>query len=94
MPQRIRFCLPTGKYWFLSPLAPLPIKMFIDGKLYAFPTVEHYYQAMKFVASDQRFHTIINLKDPNAARLLTKTPEYKIKRKLMLYRNGIRITEV
>lgn len=55
--------------------------MVVDGQEYGFPTVEHYYQAMKFYASDKRFETIIGLKNPDDARLLTKTPEYKINRR-------------
>lgn len=81
VPQEVRFCLPVGKYGFLSPYAEFPITMTVDGKSYDFPTVEHYYQAMKFVADDPRFQTIINLKNPDEARLLTKTPEYKINRR-------------
>lgn len=77
----IRFCLPTGKYWFLSPYAAFEIKMEVDGKVYTFPTVEHYYQAMKFDASDARFEKIISLKNPDEARLLTKTPAYQINRR-------------
>ena len=81
MPKEIRFCTPTGKYWFLSPLADFPIKMAVDGTDYVFPTVEHYYQAMKFYASDKRFDVILKLKNPDEARLLTKTAEYKINRR-------------
>lgn len=55
--------------------------MVVDGQEYVFPSVEHYYQAMKFYASDKRFETIIGLKNPDDARLLTKTPEYKINRR-------------
>ncbi len=80
--QEIRFCKPEGKYWFLSPLAAFSIKMSVDGKQYIFPSVEHYYQAMKFYASDSRFEEILKLKDPDDARLLTKKPEYKINRRL------------
>ncbi|MBP5615216.1 MAG: NADAR family protein [Alphaproteobacteria bacterium] len=79
--KEIKFCLPVGKYGFLSPLAAYPIKMSVDGQLYNFPTVEHYYQAMKFEASDPRFETIIGLKNPDDARLITKTPAYKINRR-------------
>ena len=81
MPKEIRFCTPKGKYWFLSPLADFPIKMAVDGTDYVFPTVEHYYQAMKFYASDKRFDVILKLKNPDEARLLTKTAEYKINRR-------------
>ena len=81
MPKEIRFCQPVGKYYFLSPLSAHPIKMVVDGQEYVFPSVEHYYQAMKFYASDKRFETIIGLKNPDDARLLTKTPEYKINRR-------------
>lgn len=81
MPQEIRFCVPDGKYWFLSPLAAFPIKMIVDGQEYVFPTTEHYYQAMKFYASDSRFKVIMNMKNPDDARLITKTPEYKINRR-------------
>ena len=81
MPKEIRFCTPKGKYWFLSPLAGFPIKMTVDDADYIFPSVEHYYQAMKFYASDKRFDVILKLKDPDEARLLTKTAEYKINRR-------------
>ena len=81
MTEEIRFCLPRGKWWFLSPYADFPITAEVDGRLYTFPTVEHYYQAMKFYASDERFNTVINLKTPDEARLITKTPEYKINRR-------------
>lgn len=81
MPDEIRFCTPNGPYWFLSPLALFPIKMIVDGQSFIFPSVEHYYQAMKFYASDPRFNTILALKNPDDARLLTKTPEYKVNRR-------------
>lgn len=81
MLQEIRFCKPEGEYWFLSPLAAFPIKMSVDGKLFTFPTVEHYYQAMKFYSNDSRFNVILNLDNPDMARLLTKTPEYKTNRR-------------
>ncbi len=55
--------------------------MAVDGTDYVFPTVEHYYQAMKFYASDKRFDVILKLKNPDEARLLTKTAEYKINRR-------------
>ena len=80
MVSEIKFCLPVGKWGFLSPYAAFPIQMEVDGKLYTFPTVEHYYQAMKFHADDARFCTILNLKNPDQARLLTKTPAYKTNR--------------
>ena len=81
MQKEIRFCTPTGKYWFLSPLAKFPIKMTVDGNSYVFPSVEHYYQAMKFYANDERFNNILNLENADDARLITKTPEYKINRR-------------
>ncbi len=81
MPDEIRFCTPNGPYWFLSPLALFPIKMIVDGQSFIFPSVEHYYQAMKFYASDPRFNAILALKNPDDARLLTKTPEYKVNRR-------------
>ncbi len=81
MPKEIRFCTPKGEYWFLSPLAAFPIKMTVDDADYIFPSVEHYYQAMKFYASDKRFDVILKLKNPDEARLLTKTVEYKINRR-------------
>ena len=81
MSKEIRFCTPTGKYWFLSPLAIFPIKMSVDGIEFTFPSVEHYYQAMKFYASDPRFKVILNMKNPDDARLITKTPEYKVNRR-------------
>ena len=93
MVAEIRFCLPVGKWWFLSPYAEFPIKMEVDGTFYTFPTVEHYYQAMKFYASDKRFHTIMNLKNPDEARLMTKTPEYKINRRLDFEHNKFDIME-
>ena len=93
MPQEIRFCLPTGEYWFLSPLSEFSIQMEVDGKLYNFPTVEHYYQAMKFYATDPRFSVILNIKNPDDARLLTKTAEYKINRRKDFDKNKFAIME-
>ncbi len=93
MPKEIRFCTPTGKYWFLSPLADFPIKMNVDGVEYVFPTVEHYYQAMKFYAYDNRFHKILQLKNPDDARLLTKKPEYKTNRRTDFDKNKYDIME-
>lgn len=82
MVTEIKFCSPVGKLWFLSPYAEFPINIKVDGKFYTFPTVEHYYQAMKFYASDERFHKIMKLKNPDEARLITKTQAYKINRRL------------
>jgi len=93
MPPEIRFCTPDGQYWFLSPLAKFPIKMSVDGKDYTFPSAEHYYQAMKFYATDIRFNTIINLENPDDARLLTKTPEYKTNRRADFDKNKFDIME-
>jgi len=93
MVSDIKFCSATGKYWFLSPYAEFPIKMDVDGTVYDFPTVEHYYQAMKFYATDKRFHIIINLKNPDDARLITKTPEYKINRRPDFEKNKFKIME-
>lgn len=56
--------------------------MSVDGVEYVFPTVEHYYQAMKFYATDSRFAVILALKNPDDARLITKTPEYKVNRRI------------
>lgn len=81
MAKEIRFCTPNGPYWFLSPLAIFPIRMTVDDKEFVFPSAEHYYQAMKFYASDSRFNVIINMKNADDARLITKTPEYKINRR-------------
>lgn len=93
MVTEIRFCLPVGEYWFLSPYAEFPIKMKVDGEFYTFPTVEHYYQAMKFYASDERFQTIINLKNPDDTRLITKKPEYKVNRRPDFDKNKFDIME-
>ena len=93
MVSEIRFCLPVGKWGFLSPYAKFPIKMSVDGNIYTFPTVEHYYQAMKFYASDERFKVIINFKSPDEARLITKTPEYKVNRRSDFDKNKFRIME-
>jgi len=93
MTSKIRFCSPTGEWWFLSPYADFPIKMEVDGNFYTFPTVEHYYQAMKFYASDERFQVILNLKSPDEARLLTKTPKYKINRRPNFDENKFKIME-
>lgn len=82
MSKEIKFCKPVGKYYFLSPLSEFPIKMSVDGGKYVFPTVEHYYQAMKFYATDSRFAVILALKNPDDARLITKTPEYKVNRRI------------
>jgi len=67
--------------------------MEVEGNFYTFPTVEHYYQAMKFYASDERFHTILNLKNPDKARLMTKKPEYKINRRADFDKNKFSIME-
>lgn len=93
MQKDIRFCTPTGKYWFLSPLAKFPIKMSVDGNIYVFPSVEHYYQAMKFYANDERFNNILNLENADDARLITKTPEYKINRRKNFDENKFDIME-
>ena len=93
MRREIRFCLPVGDYWFLSPLAEFSIKMEVDGKLYNFPSVEHYYQAMKFYADDPRFEIILSKKNPDDTRLLTKTPEYKINRRKDFDKNKFAIME-
>ena len=82
MVAEIKFCSPVGKWWFLSPYAEFPINIEVDGKFYTFPTVEHYYQAMKFYATDERFNTILHLQNPDEARLITKTQPYKINRRL------------
>ena len=81
MATEIKFCTPNGPYWFLSPLAAFPICMMVDGREFTFPTVEHYYQAMKFFATDSRFNVILTMKNPDDARLITKTPEYKVNRR-------------
>lgn len=93
MTSEIKFCSPTGKWGFLSPYANFPITMNIDGNDYTFSTVEHYYQAMKFYASDQRFKTILALQNPDNARLLTKTAEYKINRRADFEENKFKIME-
>ena len=81
MKKEIRFCLPVGEYWFLSPHSEIPIEMQVDGKTYKFPSAEHYYQAMKFETTDSRFNDILNIKDSDEARLTTKKPEYKSNRR-------------
>ncbi|MBO4480434.1 MAG: NADAR family protein [Alphaproteobacteria bacterium] len=93
MPKEIRFCQPIGEYYFLSPLSAHPIKMVVDGQEYVFPTVEHYYQAMKFYANDERFNNILNLENADDARLITKTPEYKINRRKDFDKNKFDIME-
>lgn len=93
MVQEIRFCKPDGEYGFLSPLAAFPIKMSVDGKLFTFPTVEHYYQAMKFYVSDPRFHIVLHQDNPDMARLLTKTPEYKTNRRANFDKQKFEIME-
>lgn len=93
MAAQIKFCLPVGKWGFLSPYAPFAIKMEVDGNSYTFPTVEHYYQAMKFYADDPRFLTILNLKNPDEARLLTKTPAYKTNRRADFEQNKFTLME-
>ena len=93
MATEIRFCVPVGEYWFLSPLAPFPIKMNVDGRDFMFPSAEHYYQAMKFYASDPRFNVILNMKNADDARLITKTPEYKINRRADFDKHKFEIME-
>ena len=92
-PEEIRFCLPLGKWGFLSPYAAFAIKMQIDDKTYVFPTVEHYYQAMKFATTDARFATVCKLKSPDEARLLTKNAEYKTNRRADFEANKFKIME-
>ena len=77
----------------MSPYAEFPITMDVDGNSYTFPSVEHYYQAMKFYASDKRFELIRKLKNPDEARLITKTPEYKINRRADFDKNKFKIME-
>lgn len=77
----------------MSPYAEFPITMEVDGNSYVFPSVEHYYQAMKFYASDKRFDIIRNLKNPDEARLITKTTEYKINRRADFDKNKFKIME-
>ena len=55
--------------------------MIVDGRYFTFPSVEHYYQAMKFYATDPRFNVILDMENPDDARLITKTPEYKVNRR-------------
>ena len=93
MTREIRFCTPTGKYWFLSPLANFPIKMSVDGRDFVFPSAEHYYQAMKFYASDPRFYVILNMKNADDARLITKIPEYKVNRRADFDKHKFEIME-
>ena len=93
MTSEIRFCLPVGKWWFLSPYAKFPIEMNVDGNLCTFSSAEHYYQAMKFYASDERFNVIINLENPDEARLITKTPAYKINRRADFEKHKFEIME-
>lgn len=93
MVAEIKFCLPIGKWWFLSPYAEFAIEMEVDGNFYTFASVEHYYQAMKFYAADERFQTILALKNPDEARLLTKTPAYKVKRRADFEENKFAIME-
>jgi predicted NAD-dependent protein-ADP-ribosyltransferase YbiA (DUF1768 family) len=48
---------------------------------------------MKFYAADERFLTILKLKNPDEARLITKTPEYKINRRADFDKNKFQIME-
>lgn len=89
--KEIRFCLPIGEYWFLSPHSQTPIEMEVDGKIYKFPTAEHYYQAMKFETKDTRFNNILEIEDSNEVRLLTKKPEYRKNRRLDFEKNKFEI---
>jgi ribA/ribD-fused uncharacterized protein len=93
MTREIRFCTPTGKYWFLSPLANFPIKMSVDGREFTFRSTEHYYQAMKFYASDSRFGIVAGLENADDARLITKTPEYRVNRRTDFDKNKFKIME-
>ena len=68
MTSEIRFCLPVGKWWFLSPYAKFPIEMNVDGNLCTFSSAEHYYQAMKFYASYEHFNVIKSMENPDEAR--------------------------
>ncbi|MBP5364273.1 MAG: NADAR family protein, partial [Alphaproteobacteria bacterium] len=66
----------------------------VDGRDFMFPSAEHYYQAMKFYASDPRFNVILNMKNADDARLITKTPEYKINRRADFDKNKFKIMEM
>ena len=50
MVAEIKFCLPSGKWWFLSPYAEFPMQMEVDGKLYIFPTVDMSFKVNETVA--------------------------------------------
>ena len=93
MAAEIKFCLPIGKWWFLSPYAEFPIKMEVDGGMYEFPTVEHYYQSVKFYADDARFHKVMCQKSPDEARLLTKMQDYRNKRRADVEENNYALME-
>jgi len=46
---------------------------------------------MKFYATDKRFRRILKLKNPEEARLITKTAEYKINRRADFDKNKFAI---
>ncbi|MDR0366976.1 MAG: NADAR family protein [Rickettsiales bacterium] len=46
---------------------------------------------MKFNATDARFNTILNIKDPNETRLTTKKPEYRNDRRADFDKNKFAI---
>jgi ribA/ribD-fused uncharacterized protein len=64
-----------------------PVKLMIDGKMY--PSVEHYYQAMKFPDSPEYQETIRLAKTPAVAKRLGKTKEIPERKDWPTYKDTV-----
>lgn len=64
-----------------------PVKLMIDGKMY--PTVEHYYQAMKFPDHPEHQESIRMAKSPAIAKRLGKTEEIPARKDWPAYKDTV-----
>ena len=68
-----------NEYKVLSSFAPTPITVVTIGKRDTFPSVEHFYQAMKFAATDPEWYKKVrDAPTPEEARKLGNTKEHKV----------------
>jgi N-glycosidase YbiA len=68
----IRFHLKTEEYGWLSNFAPYPVT--IDAV--AWPTVEHYYQASKFIHDPDWMEAILAIRRPYDAWRMGRNPDH------------------
>jgi ribA/ribD-fused uncharacterized protein len=74
----IRFGYDIDEYKVFSNFAPTPITLNTSGTTDTFPTVEHYYQAMKFVGTDPDWsRQIRDAPTPQKAREMGHSKEHK-----------------